>query len=134
MRAIVLLAFLLTVAMAGAGTVQAQLGLANPASVNCVQKGGTVRIETAPGGGQYGDCVFADNRQCEEWAMMRGHCPVGGVRVTGYVTPAARFCAITGGRYTVTANDNRPDEQGSCALPEGKLCDAVAYHAGRCGP
>ena len=134
MRAIVLLAFLLTVAMAGAGTVRAQLGLANPASVNCVQKGGTVRIETAPGGGQYGDCVFADNRQCEEWAMMRGHCPVGGVRVTGYVTPAARFCAITGGRYSVTANDNRPDEQGSCALPEGKLCDAVAYHAGRCGP
>lgn len=134
MRAIVLLAFLLTVAMAGAGTVQAQLGLANPASLNCAQKGGTVRIETAPGGGQYGVCVFADNRQCEEWAMMRGHCPVGGVRVTGYVTPAARFCAITGGRYTVTANDNRPDEQGSCALPEGKLCDAVAYHAGRCGP
>lgn len=134
MRAIVLLAFLLTVAMAGAGTVQAQLGLANPASLNCAQKGGTVWIETAPGGGQYGVCVFADNRQCEEWAMMRGHCPVGGVRVTGYVTPAARFCAITGGRYTVTANDNRPDEQGSCALPEGKLCDAVAYHAGRCGP
>lgn len=134
MRAIVCVASLLAVAMAGAGAVQAQLGMANPASVNCVQKGGTVRIETAPGGGQYGVCVFADNRQCEEWAMMRGHCPVGGIRVAGYVTSAARFCAITGGRYTVTANDNRPDEQGSCALPEGKLCDAVAYHAGRCGP
>ena len=28
---------------------------------------------------------------------MRGDCPVGGVKVTGYVTPAARYCAITGG-------------------------------------
>mgnify|MGYP003704916783 CR=1 FL=1 len=24
-------------------------------------------------------CVFADNRQCEEWAMMRDRCPVGGI-------------------------------------------------------
>lgn len=134
MRAVVRLALVLAIAVAGVGAADAQVGLANPASVNCVQKGGTVKIETAPGGGQYGVCVFADNRQCEEWAMMRGRCPVGGLRVTGYVTPAARFCAITGGRYAVTANDNRPDEQGSCALPEGKLCDAVAYHAGRCGP
>ena len=134
MSAVVRLALVLAIAVAGVGTADAQVGMANPASVNCVQKGGTVKIETAPGGGQYGVCVFADNRQCEEWAMMRGRCPVGGLRVTGYVTPAARFCAITGGRYAVTANDNRPDEQGSCALPEGKLCDAVAYHAGRCGP
>jgi hypothetical protein len=32
-------------------------------------------------------CVFGDNRQCEEWALMRGQCPAGGIRVTGYVTP-----------------------------------------------
>lgn len=134
MRDLARLLVVLGVVVAGAGSADAQVGMANPASVNCVQKGGTVHIETAPGGGQYGVCLFADNRQCEEWAMMRGHCPVGGLRVTGYVTPAARFCAITGGRYTVVANDNRPDEQGSCALPEGKLCDAIAYHAGRCGP
>ena len=125
---------LAALALFASAEAKAQAGMANPASVNCVQKGGTLRLETGGDGGQYGVCVFADNRQCEEWAMMRGQCPVGGVRVTGYVTPAARFCAIRGGRYTVTANDNRPDEQGSCALPEGKTCDAVAYHAGRCGP
>ena len=125
--------FLLALAL-GSATARAQVGLANPASVNCAKQGGTLRIETRGDGGQYGVCVFGDDRQCEEWAMMRGACPLGGVRVTGYVTPAARYCAITGGRYTVTANDNRPDEQGSCALPGGKACDAVAYHAGRCGP
>lgn len=130
-RLLLLLALALTLA---GGATRAQPGVANPASVNCVQNGGTLRLETGRGGGAYGVCVFADDRQCEEWAMMRGRCPVGGIRVTGFATPAARYCAITGGRYTVTANDNRPDEQGSCALPEGKLCDAVAYHAGRCGP
>ena len=40
-------------------------------------------------GGQYGICFFDDNRQCEEWALLRGDCPVGGLKVTGYITPAA---------------------------------------------
>jgi len=32
---------------------------------------------------------------------MRGDCRAGGVRVTGYVTPAARYCVITGGAYKI---------------------------------
>ncbi len=134
MRAPWLPAAVLLLALAGPAGVPAQTGLANPASVNCAREGGTLRIERRGDGGQYGVCEFADNRQCEEWALLRGSCPSGGVRVIGYGTAAARYCAITGGRYAVTANDNRPDEQGSCALPGGKVCDAVAYHAGRCGP
>jgi putative hemolysin len=134
MKAGIALWLLLSVALGAAFEARAQAGMANPASVNCSQKGGTLRIESRADGGQYGICVFADNRQCEEWALLRGLCPADGLRVTGFVTPAARYCAITGGRYTVTANDNRPDEQGSCALPDGKVCDAIAYHAGRCGP
>ncbi|MEZ4519256.1 MAG: DUF333 domain-containing protein [Chloroflexota bacterium] len=69
----------------------ATVGLANPASTNCVEQGGQVMIETDGSGGQYGVCVFDDNRQCEEWAMMRGDCPVGGLKITGYLTDAARF-------------------------------------------
>ena len=122
------------IALLWAADAVAQAGIANPASVNCGRQGGVLRIETNDQGGQYGICVFVDDRQCEEWALLRGRCPVGGVRVTGFVTPAARFCAITGGRYVVSANSSRPDEQGSCALPEGKICDAVAYYRGRCGP
>ena len=54
------------------------------------------------------------------------------MRVTGYFTPAARYCAITGGRYTISANSGKPDEQGACSLPGGKTCDAAAYYAGVC--
>ena len=107
--------------------------LANPASVRCAEKGGTLRMERRPDGGQYGVCVFTDNYQCEEWAMFRGECPVGGLRVTGYLTAAARYCAITGGRYTVVAKSGAADEQGACAPPGGKACDAMAYYAGTCG-
>jgi putative hemolysin len=106
--------------------------LANPASQNCAAKGGALRIESRPDGGQYGVCVFVDNYQCEEWALFRAECPAGGLRVTGYLTPAARYCAITGGRYAVVAGSGAADEQGACALPGGKACDAAAYYAGTC--
>jgi len=107
--------------------------LANPASQNCVEKGGKLVIEQQPDGGQYGVCVFGDNRQCEEWALMRGECPVGGIRVTGYVTPAARYCAMTGGNYAVVARSGAADEQGFCTVSGGRTCDANAYYRGTCG-
>lgn len=47
-------------------------GLANPASVYCVEKGGRVNIITGPDGGQVGMCVFPDGSEIEEWAYMRG--------------------------------------------------------------
>ena len=117
----------------GFAQVQSAQQIANPASQNCVARGGMLRIESQPGGGQYGVCIFEDNRQCEEWAMLRGACPVGGLRVTGYITAAARYCAITGGRYTVIANSGTANEQGACSLPGGKACAAGADYAGTCG-
>jgi len=75
--------------------------MANPASENCSKQGGTLAIQKRGDGGEYGVCMFEDNRQCEEWAMLRGECPVGGVRITGYLTQAAQYCAITGGTYQV---------------------------------
>jgi len=113
--------------------VQPPQQLANPASQNCAMRSGILKIERRPDGGQFGVCVFTDNYQCEEWAMFRGECPTGGLRVTGYITPAARYCAITGGRYTVVAGSGAADERGACALPGGKACDADAYCAGTCG-
>lgn len=106
--------------------------LANPASQRCYKLGGTLTIERRPDGGQYGTCVFEDNRQCEEWALFRGECRAGGVRITGYTTDAARFCAITGGDYTVMAG-NASAERGTCTLPGGKSCDAEEYYRGKCG-
>ena len=105
---------------------------ANPASENCIAKGGRRVAEKNPVGGEFSVCLFEDNKQCEEWALLRGHCPAGGIKVTGFTTPAARFCGITGGQYTVTASSNTPDEQGQCTLPDGKICDAQAHFSGSC--
>ena len=46
-------------------------GLANPASVNCVDKlRGKLRIVTTAKG-QVGYCHLRDGRVCEEWALFR---------------------------------------------------------------
>jgi putative hemolysin len=107
--------------------------MVNPASENCVEEGGTVVIQERGDGGQYGVCVFEDNRQCEEWAMLRGDCPVGGVEISGYVTPAAQYCAITGGVYEVTGGADTDEEQGTCTI-NGQTCDVWEYFAGECAP
>jgi putative hemolysin len=104
--------------------------IANPASKNCIQQGGTLSIQKRGDGGEYGICLFEDNRQCEEWALMRGDCPTGGIKVTGYVTEAAQYCAITGGEYTV--NGNTEQEEGTCTFKNGKACAAADYFAGTC--
>ena len=111
---------------------QTSAGLANPASQNCAAKGGKLSTEKNPKGAEFGVCVFADNLQCEEWAMLRGECREGGIKVTGYVTPAARYCAITGGAYAVVSASNTPDEKGTCTFPSGGRCDAAAYFDGSC--
>jgi putative hemolysin len=105
----------------------------NPASAHCVAQGGTHVRERLPDGGEYGVCRFEDNRECEEWALLRGECPSGGVRVTGYATAAARYSAITGGRYAVLGRSGTAEEEGRCTLPGGKECDAEAYYRGQCG-
>ncbi len=113
---------------------QASGQMANPASENCVKQGGTLSIEQRSDGGEYGVCVFEDNRQCEEWALLRGDCPTGGIEVTGYATSAARYCAITGGEYTITGNSNTANEQGTCSFKNGKTCDVWEYFNGKCSP
>jgi putative hemolysin len=113
-------------------TPESAAQIANPASQNCVEQGGTLVIQERPDGGQYGVCTFEDNKQCEEWAMFRGECPVGGVKVTGYVTPAAVYCAITGGEYQVTGSSNTEEEQGTCTLQNGQTCDVWEYYQGTC--
>jgi len=96
-----------SVAVAGCGgdAATSSSRLANPASENCVATGGWLVIETAPGG-QYGVCVFEDNRQCEEWALLRG----ANTRQQTASTP----------------------EAGTCTLPGASTCDALALYEGRC--
>jgi putative hemolysin len=129
---LVLLLVLILSACAPKPTEQPVTGLPNPASQNCEKVGGVLTIEKAGNGGEFGVCTFEDNRQCEEWALFRGDCPEGGVKVTGYITPAARFCAISGGDYAVTGNSGAENEQGTCAFKNGKTCDAGQYFNMEC--
>lgn len=117
---------------ASATPTQGGAEIANPASQNCIKQGGTLTIQTRGDGGQYGICTFEDNRQCEEWALMRGNCPAGGLKITGYNSPAAQYCVITGGSYTSTDSSNPDHEQGTCSLPGGVTCDAWDYYNGKC--
>lgn len=110
-----------------ATTTAPSVGLANPASINCATQGGDLQIMTTAGGGQYGLCYFEDNRACEEWALMRGECPVGGRRTTGYDTEAQRYCAWLGGEVFAT-------DDAICTLPDGRSCLASDLYLGAdCG-
>ena len=96
--------------------------IANPASQYCIDQGGTMVIQRGDGG-EYGVCIFEENRHCEEWALMRGDCPLGGLKITDYLTPAAQYCAITGGEYAITTSSGQADEGGTCTFKNGETCD-----------
>jgi hypothetical protein len=108
--------------------------IGNPAAKNCEKQGGTMVIQKRDDGGETGICLFEDNRQCESWALFRGECPVGGMKITGYVTLAAQYCAITGGAYQITGNSNTDQEQGICTFPNGRTCDVWDLYRGKCSP
>ncbi len=55
------------------------IGIANPASTNCIEKGGKVIIEEESEG-QVGYCVFDDSSKCEEWSFYRGECKKGDMK------------------------------------------------------
>lgn len=52
------------------------VGIANPASVKCIQDNGVLKIINSPEG-QRGLCLFPDGSVCEEWAHFRGECSQG---------------------------------------------------------
>ena len=104
--------------------------LANPASVYCAKVGGRLLLQKRGDGGQFGVCLFEDNRQCEEWALFRGECPVGGVKVTGYTSPAQIYCAIQGGK-TVAVDSSKEDET-PCVFSSGAQCGLTQLFNGQC--
>ena len=99
--------------------------LANPASVNCSKVGGSLTIEKNGTGGEYGLCYFEDNRACEEWALMRGECPVGGVKTTGFDTVDQKYCAWSGGQTLAVPNS-------ICTFKNGSKCSTVDFYNGKC--
>lgn len=101
-----------------------KVGLANPASVNCENKGGKLVIKERGDGGQYGVCFFEDNRQCEEWTLFRGECQPGNFKITGYENEAQVYCAITAGKVNI--------KDKTCTFRDGMVCDTDKYFSGQC--
>ena len=75
--------------------------IANPASENCIEQGGTLEIRQEAAG-EVGYCKFADGSECEEWAFMRGECKPGQSKAT-FADPFA-YCAAVG---TIDEPDDR---------------------------
>ena len=74
--AVVAVSFLvkLMVPAAEAPSNPSPVQMANPASVNCVDKGGKLSIINEAEG-QIGMCTLPGGTVCEEWAFFRGECP-----------------------------------------------------------
>lgn len=98
--------------------------MANPASVNCEQKGGTLVIMKRPDGGEYGLCNFDDGRSCEEWAMFRNECPVGGVKTTGLDAIEEKYCVWSGGQ-TSSSDPN-------CTFIDNTFCVNTVLYKSEC--
>ena len=97
-----LCAWLAAAALAACSAPSPQPGTVTPASASqhCEAQGGQRRVERGPEG-EIAVCVFEGHRQCEEWALLLGECPRGGIPVAGYATTSERHCAIRGGRMTI---------------------------------
>lgn len=103
----------------------APVGLANPASEYCAEKGGQWKTRNNSVGEQ-GVCYFSEMRQCEEWAMYRGECPVGGADLSAHLNNKAnQYCLMVGGTIV---NDE------DCSLPSGTICNILKLHRGICQP
>jgi putative hemolysin len=99
--------------------------LSNPASEYCIKVGGELASKTRGDGGAYNVCNFPDNQSCEEWALYKRQCPLGGVKTIGYNTPEEIYCAQAGGKTKAAPNSN-------CSLPNGHTCSNSDFYNGKC--
>jgi putative hemolysin len=99
--------------------------MANPASVNCTKVGGKLIIQKNGVGAEYGLCDFGDNMQCEEWALYRGDCPIGGRKTTGFDAIEQKYCAWLGGSTYAVPN-------ATCTFKDGSVCTDKALYDGTC--
>ncbi|MEI8339414.1 MAG: DUF333 domain-containing protein [bacterium] len=106
-------------------TATTTVGLANPASVNCKTVGGNLVMQKNGNGDEYGLCYFEENRACEEWALFRGDCPVGGRKTTGFDTIDQNYCAWAGGETFAVPNS-------VCTFKNGSKCSTLDFYNGKC--
>jgi putative hemolysin len=107
----------------------APTGLANPASAYCVQQGGILEIARDAHDGQFGICTFNQSNKCEEWAMLRGDCPIGGVAVLATWDAAEMYCALRGGEVRRVNGGLEPS---ICTFKASSCTTGEFYEGGEC--
>jgi putative hemolysin len=133
MKKILLMLCIISVLMVAGCTSSTQI--ANPASKNCIDKGGTLKILEGLGG-QYGMCTLANGTECEEWAYFRDECPAKCGECPLIMPPSPDFCAegkiVDGGKDSCGCQLAPKCEAVACT-EEAKICpDGSAV--GRVGP
>lgn len=85
------------------------VGMANPASLYCLNHGGKLEIrEGKEKTGQYGICVFPDGSECEEWAYMEGKCkPSGGLAEVAELADVDKFAKLAKLNQEIEDLENR---------------------------
>lgn len=92
---VIITALLAACDQGGGDATPLDVGIANPAADNCLQQGGELEIRQGDGG-EYGMCIFADGRECDEWALYHGVCEQHRVSL-------AFFDHLAGGQYDAAA-------------------------------
>ncbi len=109
--------------------------MANPASVNCGNIGGTTEIKKNADGSEYGMCTFANGTSCEEWALFRGEgCKAytdltASSTGTAIANPASVNCGNVGGTTEIKKNADG-SEYGMCTFANGTSCEEWALFRG----
>ena len=100
------------------------VGMANPASTYCVQKGGESIIVKGKDG-EYGVCKLKDGTAVEEWEYYRQNTPDSTSKnepVIGMPNPASVFCEKHGGK-SINVKDKDGNEVGKCQFKDGTKVD-----------
>ena len=111
-------------------TTPPMIGMPNPASTGCAEKGGTDETLYDSTGGQYGVCVFNDGTACESWALESAEC------VEGTTPIFSTFCADSGGdisnaEVVFNSEGNAPATYEVCTV-NGAQCAANIYYTTGC--
>ena len=102
--------------------------MVNPASKNCVDKWGTLKIEKRLDWNEIWVCYFMDNYQCEEWALYRWQCKLPGRKVTWYIWEYSRYCAITWNEFVNKWQDKDWNDIWDCKLLSGEVVNAIDFY------
>ncbi|TCL10023.1 hypothetical protein BXY66_2091 [Shimia isoporae] len=71
MKAFLPVAIIACLAACTTEDTETTIGMANPASVFCVEQGGSSKIVEASDGSQSGICVLPDGSEVDEWEYYR---------------------------------------------------------------